>query len=181
MEKRIFIGSFVHIDGFDKKYAHLKKEFGGLFRGRWIPEKNFHITYRFIGNVNSRQLEDLKMIFQPELKVEFEANLIYKGVGVFPHIRNPRVFFIKVEDKLKVLNQINDVVNNKLAILGYPPEHKPFKPHITLKRIKGISAKDFPEKIRDFSDYQFGRQTKVRLSIIESFLTPKGAEYKKVE
>ncbi|NPA17282.1 RNA 2',3'-cyclic phosphodiesterase [Persephonella sp.] len=181
MEKRIFIGSFVKIDGFDKKYTLIKKEFGGLIKGRWIPEENFHITYRFIGNVNPRQLEDIKTVLKPSLGIEYEANLIFRGVGAFPNLLKPRVFFLKVDDTRGVLDRLNGFVNEKLALLGYPPEKRPFKPHITLKRVKGYSAEKFQAKVREFSDYEFGKQAIIKLSIIESILSPGGAKYKIVE
>ena len=179
-KKRIFIGSFINIASFSKKYSQIKKEFGGTLKGRWIPEKNFHITYKFIGEVDENSLSDIRQVLGGLVNKKIEVDLEFSGLGAFPNIYNPRVFFIKVEDKTGELKILYEYINEKLALLGYKSE-KSFIPHVTLKRIKGVDNKKFLEKMKKYSEINLGNQTNIEVNIIESILTPKGAEYKKLD
>ncbi|SNZ02801.1 2'-5' RNA ligase [Persephonella hydrogeniphila] len=181
MKKRIFIGSFVNIPDFRKKYTRIKKEFGGVIGGRWIPEENFHITFKFIGDISDNQINLIKQSLSAELDKDIQVSLQFKGLNAFPNIYNPRVFFINVYDSTGVLEQMNQSINRKLSYLGFPADNKPFKPHITLKRIKSVKKELFIERIKEFENALFGEQKSIQINIIESILRPEGALYKKVE
>jgi len=181
LEKRIFIGSFVNIPDFRKEYQNIKKEFGGLLGGRWVPEKNFHITYRFIGNVSPDEIQKIKGVLKDQIGKNIPVNLEFRGLNAFPSLTNPRVFFIKVEDLSGNLQEINNVITRNLSLLGYPEEKKPFIPHITLKRIKYVKKDIFLRKIKSYEDRFFGAQNEIKVDIVESILSPDGAVYKPVE
>ncbi len=181
MKKRIFIGSFINIPDFKKEYLSIKKEFGGLLGGRWIPERNFHITYRFIGDVDLNRLQKIKTVLKDQTDKNFTVNLQFRGLNAFPNLTNPRVFYIKVEDLSGNLEEINNAINKKLSLLGYPEERKPFIPHITLKRIKYVKKEIFLKKIKIYEDKLFGVQKEIKVNIVESILNPDGAVYKPVE
>ncbi|ACO03778.1 MAG TPA: RNA 2',3'-cyclic phosphodiesterase [Persephonella sp.] len=178
-KKRIFIGSFIKLSN-TKFYTRIKKDFGGITTGRWVPVQNFHITYRFIGDVTSKELEDIYSLLKNEINYPRTVSLNLKGVGAFPNISNPRVFFIKVEDSNGDLVEINNFIQDRLSVLGYKKEIKPFVPHITLKRLKGVKREDFVEKVKKYEDILFDTQESLEVNIIESILTPQGAVYKKI-
>ena len=181
MEKRVFIGSFVDIPDFKKEYLRIKKEFGGLLGGRWVPQKNFHITYRFIGKVKSDEIQKIKTVLIDQLNKDITVNLEFRGLNAFPTLSNPRVFFIKVEDLSGNLEEINDVISRKLSSLGYHEEKKPFIPDITLKRVKYVKKELFLKKVKSYEDKLFGVQKEIKVNIVESILKPDGAIYKPVE
>ncbi|WP_293447256.1 RNA 2',3'-cyclic phosphodiesterase [Persephonella sp.] len=181
MKKRVFIGSFVKIPGFSKEYPKIKKEFGGILAGRWIPERNFHITYRFLGDISIYEINNIKAILKDKLEGSISVSIKFKGLGAFPNLANPRVFFIQVEDTSGNLQEISRFINQKLALLGYPEEKKLFKPHITLKRIKQVDNEQFLRKIKSYENKLFGVQKEIKINIVESILRPEGAIYKPVE
>ncbi|WP_457640843.1 RNA 2',3'-cyclic phosphodiesterase [Persephonella sp.] len=179
--KRIFIGSFIKLEEEKKFYSQLKKEFGEVTSGRWIPAENLHITYKFIGEVSEKQFLEIYQILQKEINFQREVNLVFKGFGAFPNILNPRIFFMKVEDKNGDLSYFNSLIQDKLSLLGYKKEIKPFVPHITLKRLKDVKKDQFIEKVKKFENHIFGKQNVLEINIIESILTPDGAIYKKIQ
>ncbi len=181
MEKRVFIGSFVNIPGFEKEYLSIKKEFGGLLGGRWVPERNFHITYRFIGNVSLNEIQKIKSVLKDQLDKKISVNLQFRGLNAFPNLANPRVFFVKVEDISGNLEEINNAISKKLSLIGYTEERKPFIPHITLKRVKYVKKEIFLKKIKIYENKLFGFQKEIKINIVESILRPDGAVYKPVE
>ena len=176
--KRIFIGSFVKIP--DLKYEKIKKDFGGIIAGKWIPEKNFHITYTFIGNSSDKDINNIRQVLSPILNKEIEVDIQFSGLGAFPNIYNPRVFFVKIKDTNGELSRLNSFISEKLAVLGYKSD-KNFVPHITLKRIKHVKKQQFLNTMNRYSDIDFGSQAYIEVNIIESILTPEGAIYKKLD
>ncbi len=178
--KRIFIGSFITSKTLKRNYPFIKKEFGGSLKGRWTPFENLHITYKFIGNVEDSQISLIKESLQKILDVETEVNIIFKGFGVFPNLKNPKVFYLKVDDENGKLGEINSYIQEKLSLIGYQKDIKPFIPHITLKRPKHVHFEDFMVKMKKFEHKVFGQQAKVQVNVIQSILSPKGAKYIKI-
>jgi len=181
MRKRIFIGSFIKIPSFTADYIQIKKDFDKVTSGKWIPEENFHITFRFIGETTLTQIESIKNAFSDYTDKEIPANINFKGIGVFPDLYRPRVLFIKIEDSSGILREIKKDVDNRLAELGYSPENRLFIPHLTLRRIKSYKSKLLKELIHHYRSISFGVQKNVKLDIIESILKPSGAIYKKLD
>jgi len=180
-KRRIFIGSFIHIDGIDKAYNKIKKEFKGAIFGRWIPEKNFHITYKFIGEVDENQLNSIYHQIRDELNSIKNVNINLNGLGAFPSIYNPKILFIKAEESNNCLTDIHKFVEDRLSYIGFQPTNKEFIPHITLMRIKRYKIENFLKSMHKFDGYNFGTIKKIEINIIESILKPDGAVYKKLE
>ncbi|RUM59290.1 MAG: RNA 2',3'-cyclic phosphodiesterase [Persephonella sp.] len=180
MKKRIFIGSFIKIIGLEEKYNDVKKSFDRYIIGRWTPLSNFHITYKFIGDVNEEELRNIHKILKNELDREINTEIQLKGLNSFPNIYNPKILFIDVIDKENFLTECSNLIEEKLSLLGYPKSDKKFIPHITLMRIKKYRKNKFIQLMRRFKDFEFGIQKQVEINIIESILKPDGAVYRKV-
>ncbi len=177
-KKRLFIGIFTEKEIFKGKYSKIKKEFGGILPGRWIKPENFHITLKFIGNVEEEKIPEIQKILEKYLDKLEDLNIEIKGLGAFPNIKNPKILFAKVEDKDGILKKLNAEIEEKLQELGIKKELKPFTPHITLKRIKEVNVEKFIEKVKKFENLHFGKQKKGKINLIESITAPKGAVYK---
>jgi RNA 2',3'-cyclic 3'-phosphodiesterase len=58
------------------------------------------------------------------------------GVGAFPSERRGRVLWLGVHEGAAFLAQLAAAVGALLAPVGYPPDDRPFHPHVTLARLK---------------------------------------------
>ncbi len=181
MKKRIFIGSFIRIDGLEEKYEKVKKDFDKYILGRWAPLENLHITYKFIGETDKEKIEDIYQMLKSELNKKIETEIVLKGLNAFPNIYFPKILYISVEDKKNFLMNCHKIIEDKLSLLGFPKSQQNFIPHITLMRIKKFRKNKFIQTIRKFDNFNFGIQTKIEINIIESILLPSGAKYKKLE
>lgn len=177
--KRIFIGSFIESQGLKKHYIDIKKDFSGVLTGSWVKPENFHITYKFLGNVEDDKIEDIKNGLYECINKEIETQIVVKGLGVFPNLDQPRVLYFKVEENI-VLTEISKYIENQMANLGFKREIKKFTPHITIVRIKEVKQRSFLDKIKKYEDRVFFKQKIITVDIIESILNPKGAIYKKI-
>jgi 2'-5' RNA ligase len=99
------------------------------------------------------------------------------GVGGFANLRRPRVVFLDVEESRDIMN-LQRIVEDLMARIGFSRETRPFKPHITVARVKSLGS--LPVKV-----YEGLTNTVIDESITvdsiklkESILTPSGARYK---
>lgn len=175
MSKRIFIGSFVEIESLKSHYTKIKKDLSGVLYGSWIKPENFHITYKFIGNVEEDKISQIKDALNNLLIQKYEIDLVVKGLGVF----SDRVLYFKVMESQK-LKEINRSIEDSLYKIGFKKEVKPFIPHITIVRIKDLKQNQLYEKIKKYEEDIFLKQKFLTVDIIESILNPKGAIYQRI-
>jgi len=178
--KRIFIGSFIKFENGKRDYSKIKKEFKGALSGRWVPEENFHITYKFIGNVDENRLKDIKNQLKSQLNKPIDVDIQLNGLGAFPSIYNPKVLFVNAEDN-GLLKDIFFNIDEELSYIGIEKEKRNFVPHITLMRIKKYKIEEFLKGFYKFKDYNFGKIKSIEINIVESILKPNGAVYKKLD
>ena len=57
-----------------------------------------------------------------------------KALGCFPHPARPRVLWVGLDDPSQALGRLNERLMAALTPLGFPPEDRPFHPHLTLAR-----------------------------------------------
>lgn len=109
---------------------------GGIAGARWIDTENYHITLRFIGDVDDAFARDvanaLSFIRRPEVTVTLEALDSFGG-------DRPRAIVARA--KLDpALIEMQAEQERLLRRLGGPPEPRKFLPHVTLARLRGASA-----------------------------------------
>ena len=105
------------------------------------------------------------------------------GLGTFPNIRRPRVIWIgiQVPETLKALHQELETATAKL---GFPPEKRSFKPHLTIGRVKKHISSDKIDALQiALSGTNIGFIDTVEveaLHLFKSDLKPSGAVYTKL-
>jgi len=108
----------------------------GLTGARWIDPENYHLTLRFVGDVDGITARDLTAALGEIAALPFE--LAVNGLGSFGGGK-PRAIFagIAPSEGLGALQRANERAARKA---GLPPEGRNFKPHVTLARLKGARA-----------------------------------------
>ena len=108
----------------------------GLSGARWIDPENYHLTLRFIGDVDGATARDFTQALGEIVAAPFELRL--NGLGSFGGGR-PRALFagIAPSEGLEVLRRANE---RAVRETGLPPEGRNFKPHVTLARLRGARA-----------------------------------------
>lgn len=100
------------------------------------------------------------------------------GVGVFPNEINPRVLWVGIEDSTLRLKQLYHAIESSLVQSGFPPDVRPFLPHLTIGRLKQLSRRhEFIKCLDTYRRAEIGRIGVHRLELLESRLRPSGAEY----
>src|SRR5262249_20105479 len=101
----------------------------------WTRQENFHLTLRFLGEVEERRLEALKQVCA-ESAAEFAPfTLRLGGAGVFPNLRRPRVLWAGLAGDVEIAAALQRRLEAGLVSIGFAPEDKAFSPHLTIGRV----------------------------------------------
>ena len=125
---------FTGIDLPPEMKLDLSRLVGGLPGARWVDAGNYHITLRFIGEVNEALASDIDEALARIAAPRFEITLA--GIGTFGN----RQLWVGVE-RNDALIHLRDKIESALVRLGLEPEGRRFQPHVTLARLKGNDAK----------------------------------------
>ena len=106
---------------------------GGLPGARWSPEENYHLTLRFIGEVDRGFAEELAEALSFVGGEGFE--LAIRSLGSFGGAR-PRLVWAGVDGSAP-LTALRRRTEAALERAGLPREERKFSPHITLARTAG--------------------------------------------
>lgn len=135
---------------------------------------NIHFTLQFLGEISQDIVEKIIIALN---SVKFSKFVIdFKRVGVFPKLKFPRIVWIGTDENgSKLLIELAKKVENALLPLGFTID-KPFKPHITVFRIKNKIG-DIEKELDKFKLIDFGTQEITGFKLKQSVLSSKGPIY----
>lgn len=109
---------------------------GGLPGARWIDPENYHITLRFIGDVDLAVAHEIASMLDRISRPAFELRL--DGVASFGG-RKPRAVFAEVAPS-PALMDLQAEQERLMQRAGLPPEGRKYTPHVTLARLRDSSS-----------------------------------------
>lgn len=113
--------------------APLKQHSGSV---SWVRPQNIHLTLKFLGMVEEQRLPDIVQVVREIAGKYSPFTLIPEGLGVFPHARSPRVFWLGIRDDSGTLAQMQEDLEENLEAVGFAREKRAFKPHLTIGRVR---------------------------------------------
>lgn len=102
---------------------------------RWSAPEGLHVTLKFLGEVGEARLEACRAALGAAVRGARPLALPMSGFGAFPDARHPRVIWAGVAPE-PALELLQDRVEREFGPLGFPPEGRPFRPHISLGRAR---------------------------------------------
>ena len=127
--------------------SELRKTCRELPRIIWVAPTALHLTLRFLGEVDERDLPNVERALAPPLEAT-PFDVEWRGLGVFPGPRDPRALWIGVVRGADRLGVLQSEVFQRLSKPGCASpeaepflralgeEARPFRPHVTLGRVK---------------------------------------------
>jgi RNA 2',3'-cyclic 3'-phosphodiesterase len=112
---------------------------GGIPGARWVEPENYHITLRFIGDIDERMADDVTSILG-ERRQRAPLSITIDGLDSFGGSK-PRAVFARTAVNGE-LSELYGEQERLLRQVGLPPETRKFTPHITLARLKQVSPVD---------------------------------------
>ena len=143
---------------------------------RWVHDEGLHITLKFFGEVAPERLDVIEeaVRFAGEHTGPFDLRL--DGVGTFPSPVRPRVLWVGI-DAPPALELLHDRLERGGEAIGFPPEGVPFRPHVTLGRVREghrLPSGALEDASRSVAAEPFLGN---RLVLYESVLTTQGPRY----
>jgi 2'-5' RNA ligase len=102
---------------------------------RWVHEEGLHLTLKFFGEVAPDRLETIVEMLGFCVDRMMPMTLAVGGGGVFPFPSKPRILRLDV-DAGPDLELLQDRIERGGEQIGFQPEGRPFRPHITLGRMR---------------------------------------------
>ena len=111
---------------------------GGVHGARWVDPANYHLTLRFIGDVDERTAFEaadmLDLIERPSFNITLNALDQFGG-------KKPRAIFAAAAASTALI-ELQAEQERMMRRIGLPPESRKFTPHITLARLRDASVLD---------------------------------------
>lgn len=150
----------------------------GSVKARWTDPENLHVTVKFLGDVPEADVLDVcDAAAEAACRVEPFDFSVRGAACVPPAGRKLRMVWADVDDG-GAMAELARAVEAEMGELGFPPERRPFRAHITMARIR--FARD-PQPLRDavgrFAEAEFGSQRAEELVVFQSELTRSGPIY----
>lgn len=142
----------------------------------WVKAANVHVTVRFLGDLGDsgvKRASDAVLRTAEPLEAPV-ARL--GGLGAFPSLTRARVLWVGLSDGEEEVRALGNAVSDGLRLAGFGPPEKPFRPHMTLARVRegarGLQA------IRAASLPPPPPATPLdRIAVMKSELHPAGSRY----
>lgn len=148
---------------------------------RWVQPSGIHLTLKFLGSTNTNMVPRILSGLKGTMEGANAAELSLSGLGTFPNSRNPRVLWAGVTGELDVLEDLHVRVETLMAGLGWAAEQRPFRPHLTLGRVRDRASQGDRRRIATaIWDCQMPQLAPCRpdtVRLYQSELTPQGAIY----
>ncbi len=143
---------------------------------RWVRDGGLHLTLKFFGEVTPDRIEAIQEALGRAARDTAPIELVLGSGGAFPSLGKARVLRLEVQAGSE-LELLQDRLERACEEIGYPPEGRPFFPHITLGRVREgerLSREAAAELEQCRLDFPFLAD---RVVLFESRQTRQGPEY----
>ena len=148
---------------------------------RWVNPSGIHLTLKFLGATDADLAPRIVSQLADKLEGVNPPTLSLSSLGTFPGRSAPRVIWAGVAGDADGLDDLFRRVEDTATALGWPGEHRPFRPHLTLGRVREQATAAQRRTVTDtiagaaLPSVPEWRVDTVRL--YRSELTPQGAIY----
>ena len=178
-DKRIFIAFDISDEARASAIEHidsLRKDADNV-RVSWEKPEKLHVTVKFLGEVDDRQLADITSTLSVVASKHSPITAGLSQPGVFPNSRRPRILWLGIDEPTGEIATVAEELDDALEKLGFRSEVRGFKPHLTIARVRE------PEKGSRLAQVHLERATRSivfsinELSFYESKLRSTGSTY----
>jgi len=136
---------------------------GGLSGARWIDVENYHLTLRFIGDIDDATACEIHSSLEQIRRAPFTVTL--EELSTFGGAK-PRAIVAKAKPATALV-ELQAQHERLIRRIGVPPEPRKFTPHVTLARLRAASAGAVAEYL-SARGYFFSRRFEARRFVLFS-------------
>lgn len=144
----------------------------------WVKPDRIHLTLKFLGDIAQEQVAQIESTMERVAAAFSPFKLRPVGCGAFPTIKQMRVVWVGLRGDGELLGNLQKQVEAAVAPLGFEPEGRPFRAHLTLGRVKGRQNLRFlQEALLTNQGFEAEDFDVTELVLYKSELRPEGARY----
>ena len=145
---------------------------------RWVSPGKIHLTLKFFGNIDESKVESIVKAIEGPLNETAPFSVRIKGLGAFPHLKNPRVIWMGLAEGKDRLTSFQRQLEGELEKIGFEKEERPFQPHLTLGRSNSSRGRDeLIGMMEKHKEEEFGGFPVEKVVLFKSDLRPSGPIY----
>ena len=140
---------------------------------KWVGPEAMHWTLKFLGDVDLLETpkicDAVARAVEPLTPFDVEA----RGAGAFPDVSRPRTVWVGMGQGAEPMVELHDRIDQELALLGYRPEGRRFRPHLTIGRVRSCPPAAIAELgrvIGEHADFESGLSTVYEVVVFASEL-----------
>jgi RNA 2',3'-cyclic 3'-phosphodiesterase len=161
----------------------LKESIDGV---RWVNPAGIHLTLKFFGSIETKAIGVVSEVVRKRAALEHNMVLAPADTGVFPNTNRPRVLWVGLRGDIDALSRLQAAIEEDLETRGFPRESRPFRPHLTLGRVRQPRGQipglaDALSRAAAEPDGELPLLTVDGLTLFRSDLTQHGAVYTRLE
>jgi 2'-5' RNA ligase len=180
-KKRCFVAvrfSDEVVSALDRQEGRLRESLNNRLRVKWVPPANIHLTLQFLGDVDLGLIPKLADGLAGAFGDVAPFEVWLRGLGVFPSARRPRVLWMGIRAGADQLKALAACTHRVTLPLGFEPEDRPFRAHVTLGRVKDHrKSLDISGVFERLADAEAGRCQIDMVHLVASELRPTGPIY----
>ena len=143
---------------------------------RWATPDQLHLTLKFLGTVPDDRVAAISAALDEVVTGAAPLALTAAGLGAFPSLGSARVLWAGITAGSADAAALAAGVDRATASLGFPPEARPFRCHLTLGRVRSPGGgRGVGDAVRAIGSPVFGSWIASELVLYESRLRPTGA------
>lgn len=143
-------------------------------RVRWLGPTSHHVTLHFLGGAPQTVVPSLQELLKQATLDRRRIAFRFEPPTAFPNTRRARVLVLPIGDASGELSSLARAIQEGAAPLGFPAEMRPYRPHVTLARLKP------PRDVRTWLVEPAPTSEPLlleRVTLYHSELTPHGSRY----
>ena len=149
---------------------------------KWVRPGAIHLTLKFLGSIRQEDVERICGARTPIVADGESFEVRVQGMGCFPNPRNPRVIWLGVDQGREALASLQGAIEKRMAELSFPPEDRPFSPHLTMGRVRSPRGRaGLAQAIEKHQGVLIGSFQAQEVILFRSELRPSGAVYTKLK
>ena len=151
---------------------------------RWVRAAGIHLTAVFLGHIREADLAPIEDAAQRVCLNYRPFDVSLQGMGCFPGERNPKVIWLGLRGDTERMSRFRDALQRELEPLGIKQEKRPFRPHLTLGRMRkgrGGGRREVSALLGAHQDLTSPNWPLAELILFKSDLRPSGAVYTKLK
>lgn len=147
-----------------------------------VDSDTMHVTIKFIGNMRQELVQPVADILVHYAGRMDAMDLPIRGLDAFPNRSKPSIMWAAFLGAEPVRRFASDL-ESALLTLGIEPETRPYRPHLTLARLRRTRARDsqgpeiFRRLLTEYKETNFGTAALRHAVLYQSELTESGPIY----